>query len=104
MNKTRAGLTAIGAYAPEQVLTNFDLEKMMDTSDEWIVTRTGIHRRHIAAEDEFTSDLAIASVNDLVRRYGEQALEGVDLVIVATYTPDAMLSSTAALLQALFCM
>src|SRR5690625_1649750 len=102
MSKTRAGLTAIGAYAPEQVLTNFDLEKMMDTSDEWIVTRTGIHRRHIAAEDEFTSDLAIASVNDLVRRYGEQALEGVDMVIVATNTPDALFPSTAALVQAQF--
>lgn len=102
MSKTRAGLTAIGAYAPEQVLSNFDLEKMMDTSDEWIVTRTGIHRRHIAAEDEFSSDLAIASVNDLVRRYGEQALEGVDMVIVATNTPDALFPSTAALVQAHF--
>lgn len=102
MSKTRAGLTAIGAYVPEQVLSNFDLEKMMDTSDEWIVTRTGIHRRRIAAEDEYTSDLAIASVNDLVRRYGEQALEGVDMVIVATNTPDALFPSTAALVQAQF--
>ncbi len=102
MSKTRAGLTAIGAYAPEQVLSNFDLEKMMDTSDEWIVSRTGIHRRHIAAEDEYTSDLAMASVRDLVRRYGEQALEGVDMVIVATNTPDALFPSTAALVQAEF--
>lgn len=102
MNKIRAGLTAIGAYAPEQILTNQDLEKMMDTTDEWIVTRTGIRRRHIAADDEFTSDLAKSSVQDLIRRHGEQALEGVDLVIVATNTPDALFPSTAALVQAHF--
>lgn len=102
MTKIRAGLTAIGAYAPEQVLTNFDLEQMMDTSDEWITTRTGIHRRHVAAEDEYTSDLAMSSVRDLVRRHGEQALEGVDMVIVATNTPDALFPSTAALVQAEF--
>ena len=99
MTKIRAGLTAIGAYAPEQILTNQDLEKMMDTSDEWIVTRTGIHRRHVAAEDEFTSDLAFSAVDDLVRRHGESALEGVDMVIVATNTPDALFPSTAALVQ-----
>ena len=102
MTKIRAGLTAIGAYAPERILTNQDLEKMMDTSDEWIVTRTGIRRRHIAAEDEFTSDLAMSSVEDLVRRYGQEALDGVDLVIVATNTPDALFPSTAALVQARF--
>lgn len=102
MSKIRAGLTAIGAYAPEKILTNQDLEKMMDTSDEWIVTRTGIHRRHIAAEDEFTSDLAMSSVLDLIRRYGDQALDGVDMVIVATNTPDALFPSTAALVQARF--
>src|SRR5690606_34459077 len=97
MTKIRAGLTAIGAYAPERVLTNQDLEQMMHTTDEWIVTRTGIRRRHIAAENEFTSDLAKSSVQDLVRRYGEQALEGVDMVIVANNTPDALFPSTAAL-------
>ncbi len=102
MTKIRAGLTALGAYAPEQVLTNQDLEKMMDTTDEWIVTRTGIRRRHIAAENEFTSDLAMSSVRDLVERHGEQALTGVDMVIVATNTPDALFPSTAALVQAEF--
>src|SRR5690554_4930000 len=75
---------------------------MMDTTDEWIVTRTGIRRRHIAAENEFTSDLAKSSVRNLVARHGEQALEGVDMVIVATNTPDALFPSTAALVQAEF--
>jgi 3-oxoacyl-[acyl-carrier-protein] synthase-3 len=95
----RAGLTALGVYAPEKVLTNFDLEKMMDTSDEWIRTRTGIRRRHIAADDEFTSDLAFRSVENLLERYGDDALAGVDMVIVATNTPDALFPATATMVQ-----
>ena len=95
----RAGITGLGAYAPERVLTNADLEAMMDTSDEWIVSRTGIRTRHLAAEGEFTSHLAIASVEDLVARHGEGILEGVELVIVATNTPDALFPATAALVQ-----
>src|SRR5690625_1307601 len=102
MTKTRAGLTALGAYAPEQILTNEDLEKMMDTTDEWIVTRTGIRRRHIAAEDEYTSDLAVRSVHNLVERHGREALDGVSMDIVATNTPDALFPSTAALVQDAF--
>ena len=98
MNKL-AGITALGAYAPSKVLTNADFEAIMDTSDEWIITRTGIKRRHIAAEDEFTSHLAINSVTDLIRRHGEGALAGVDMVIVATNTPDALFPATAALVQ-----
>ena len=96
---TRAGLTALGAYAPEKILTNFDLEALMDTSDEWIRTRTGIQQRHLAADNEFTSTLAIRSVEDLLARHGEDALNGVDMVIVATNTPDALFPSTAALVQ-----
>ncbi len=95
----RAGVTALGAYAPARVLTNEDLESMMDTSDEWITTRTGIKRRHLAADDEFTSDLAIRAVEDLVARHGDAALEGVEMVIVATNTPDALFPATAALVQ-----
>ena len=95
----RAGLSALGAYAPEKVLSNADLEAFMDTSDAWITSRTGIRRRHIAAEHEFASHLAFASVEDLVARHGEGALEGVDLVIVATNTPDAFFPATAALVQ-----
>ena len=101
MNQTRitAGITALGAYAPDGILTNSDLEKMMDTSDEWITTRTGIKRRHVAAEDEFTSDLAFSAVEDLLARHGDDALAGVDMVIVATNTPDALFPATAALVQ-----
>jgi len=95
----RAGISALGAYAPATVVHNSDLEKRMDTSDEWIRTRTGIRRRHVAAEDEFTSDLAFRAVEDLVRRYGDEAIRGVDMVIVATNTPDALFPATAALVQ-----
>jgi 3-oxoacyl-[acyl-carrier-protein] synthase-3 len=94
-----SGIRALGAYAPERVLSNADLEKMMDTSDAWITSRTGIKTRHLAAEGEFTSHLAIRSVEDLVARYGVEVLEGVDMVIVATNTPDALFPATAALVQ-----
>ncbi len=95
----RAGISALGAYAPERILSNADLEKMMDTSDDWITSRTGIKTRHIAADDEFTSQLAVKSVDDLVSRHGDGVLEGVELVIVATNTPDALFPATAALVQ-----
>ena len=95
----RAGVTALGAHAPPKVITNFDLEKVLDTSDEWIRTRTGIRKRHVAADNEFTSDLAVRSVEDLVARHGEGALDGVEFVIVATNTPDALFPATAALVQ-----
>lgn len=95
----RSGISALGAYAPERILSNADLEKMMDTSDAWITERTGIKTRHIAAEGEFTSKLAIRSVEDLLARHGESVLNGVGLVIVATNTPDALFPSTAALVQ-----
>ena len=98
----RAGITALGAYAPSNVVTNADLEKIMDTSDEWITSRTGIRRRHVAAENEFTSDLAIRSVEDLISRHGDQVLNGVDMVIVATNTPDALFPATAAFVQTRF--
>lgn len=98
----RAGVTALGAYAPEKIVTNADLEQMMETSDEWIQSRTGIKRRHIAADDEFSSDLAFRSVEDLLARHGDDALAGVDMVIVATNTPDALFPATAALVQERF--
>ncbi len=97
--RQRAGITALGTYAPANIVTNADLEKIMDTSDEWITSRTGIRRRHIAAENEFTSDLAMRSVEDLIRRHGENVLSGIDMVIVATNTPDALFPATAALVQ-----
>ncbi len=94
-----AGLTALGAYAPARVMENSEFEEFLDTSDEWIVSRTGIKRRHVAAESEFASHMAIKSVEDLVLRHGEGVLEGTDMVIVATNTPDALFPSTAALVQ-----
>jgi 3-oxoacyl-[acyl-carrier-protein] synthase-3 len=102
VNQLRAGVTALGVYAPPKVVTNDDLAQIMDTSDEWITTRTGIKRRHVAADDEFTTDLAFRAVEDLLRRHGPGAPAGVDLVIVATNTPDAFFPSTAALVQARF--
>ncbi len=100
--RVRAGITALGVYAPPKVVTNADLERFMDTSDEWITTRTGIRRRHVAADDEFTSDLSFRAVEDLLRRHGDHALNGVDMVIVATNTPDALFPATAALVQERF--
>ena len=93
------GILALGTYAPERVMTNHDFEKILDTSDEWIVSRTGIRERRLAAEGEFTSHLAFKAVEDLIRRHGPSALDGVDLVIVATNTPDALFPATAALVQ-----
>ena len=89
-----SGILALGAYVPERVMTNADFEAYLDTSDEWIVTRTGIKERRVAAEDEYTSDLAFKAVEDLLRRH-PGALEGVDAVIVATNTPDALFPETS---------
>lgn len=96
------GILALGIYTPPKVMTNQDFEAIMDTSDEWIVSRTGIKERRISSDDEFTSTLAFQAVEDLVRRHGREALQEVDLVIVATNTPDALFPATAALVQARF--
>ncbi|AFZ66665.1 beta-ketoacyl-ACP synthase III [Deinococcus peraridilitoris] len=96
------GITALGSYAPERTLTNQHFEQLLDTTDEWIVARTGIEKRHIAAEDEFTSQVAIRAVENLIARSGQDALDGVDMVIVATSTPDALFPATASLVQAHF--
>ncbi len=93
------GILALGTYTPKRVFTNHDFEKILDTSDEWIFSRTGIKERRFAAEDEFTSNLSFSAVEDLIRRHGREALDGVDLVIVATNTPDALFPATAALVQ-----
>jgi 3-oxoacyl-[acyl-carrier-protein] synthase-3 len=65
---SKAKITAIGTYVPERILRNFDLEKMVDTSDEWIFSRTGIRERRIAAEGEFTTDLCVEAVRNLMKR------------------------------------
>ena len=87
-----------GGYLPEKVLTNFDLEQMVDTSDEWIRERTGIEQRHIAAEGETTCDLAEVASRKAIEMAGIEA-SSIDLIIVATTTPDKIFPSTACLLQ-----
>jgi len=87
-----------GSYLPEKVLTNTDLEKMVDTTDEWIFDRTGIKERHIAAEDETTCDLAEHAARAAMEHAGVTA-DDIDLVIIATTTPDRVFPSTACLLQ-----
>ncbi|CAM2899341.1 beta-ketoacyl-ACP synthase III [Paenibacillus sediminis] len=92
------GIIGTGKYVPEKVLTNADLEKMVETSDEWIVSRTGIRERHIAAPDQATSDLAYeAAVQALAS--ANLAAEDLDLIVVATVTPDMSFPSTACILQ-----
>ena len=92
-------IVGTGSYLPEKVLTNRDLEKTVDTSDEWIYTRTGIRQRHVAADHENTSDLALAASRRAIEAAG-LAPEDIDLVIVATTTSDMVFPSTACLLQA----
>jgi 3-oxoacyl-[acyl-carrier-protein] synthase III len=96
-NGIAVGITGIGAYTPERVLTNADLERMVDTSDEWIATRTGIRERHIAEPDQAASDLALPAARDALEEAGVAA-EDLDLVIVATATPDMLFPATAAIL------
>jgi 3-oxoacyl-[acyl-carrier-protein] synthase III len=95
---TYSRIAGTGGYLPQKILTNADLERMVDTTDEWIVTRTGIRARHIAADDEFTSDLAYRAALRAIEAAGIAATE-IDLIIVATTTPDHVFPSTACLLQ-----
>ena len=99
MATSKARITAIGSYVPERILTNSDLEKMVETNDEWIVKRTGIKERRIANEKEFTSDLGYKAVLDLMERY-DKTVDDVDLIIVCTMTPDYKTPSVASNIQA----
>ena len=87
-----------GRYLPERVMTNFDLEKMVDTSDEWIRTRTGISERHIAAEGETTSDLASHAARNAIDAAGVEP-ESIDMIVVGTTTPDLVFPNVGCLLQ-----
>lgn len=91
-------ITGVGSYVPERVLTNADLEKLVETSDEWILSRTGIRERRLAAEGEATSDLATAAARKALENAGVGP-EDIDLIIVATITPDMLFPSTACLVQ-----
>jgi 3-oxoacyl-[acyl-carrier-protein] synthase III len=96
-NGLAVSITGLGSHVPERVLTNDDLSKMMDTSDEWIVERTGIRERRIAAPEEALSDLALPAAREALADAGLEGPE-VDLIIVATVTPDMAFPATAAIL------
>lgn len=91
-------ITGTGSYLPERILTNADLELMVDTTDEWIRSRTGIEKRHIAADDETTCDLAEKAALSAIEAAGIEAAD-IDLIIIGTTTPDLIFPSTACLLQ-----
>jgi 3-oxoacyl-[acyl-carrier-protein] synthase-3 len=91
-------ITGVGSYVPEKILTNADLEKLVETSDEWITTRTGIKERHMAAKDEFTSDMAAKAAQRAMKMAGVTASQ-IDLIIVATITPDMPFPATACFVQ-----
>ena len=95
---TRAKITALGTYVPPRVLSNADLEKMVDTTNEWILERVGIRERHIAEKGVAASDLAVAAVRNLLDSHPFD-LQEVDLIVVGTVTPDMMYPSTACLVQ-----
>src|SRR5581483_7337993 len=92
-------ISGTGSYLPEKILSNRDLEKIVDTSDEWIYTRTGIRQRHIAADNETASDLAAVASRRAIAAAGITP-EDIDLIIVATTTGDMVFPSTACILQA----
>ena len=91
-------ITGVGSYVPARILTNAHLEKMVDTSDEWIITRTGIKSRRQAAKDEFTSDMAAHAAQRAMKKAGVTA-DQIDLIIVATITPDMPFPATACIVQ-----
>lgn len=92
-------ITGTGSYLPERIVTNSELETRIDTTDEWIVSRTGIEARHVAADGEMTSDLALHAARNAMAAAGICA-DDIDLIVVATTTPDMVFPSTACLLQA----
>jgi 3-oxoacyl-[acyl-carrier-protein] synthase-3 len=98
MSQRRAAITALGIHVPERVVTNADLEKIVDTSDEWIRTRTGIQQRHVVEPGTPTSVIAAEAAREVLRRRGIGADE-LDLIIVATVTPDMLFPATACLVQ-----
>jgi 3-oxoacyl-[acyl-carrier-protein] synthase-3 len=91
-------IAGTGRYLPERILTNFDLEKMVDTTDEWIRTRSGIERRHLAADDQATSDLCVEAAKNAMDAAGVDPQE-IDFIVVGTTTPDRIFPNTGVLVQ-----
>ncbi|HRE11642.1 MAG TPA: 3-oxoacyl-ACP synthase, partial [Ignavibacteria bacterium] len=98
MDKIRAAITAVGHYVPETVMTNADMEKIVETNDEWIKTRTGISERRILTNGEPMSFMAVKAIEMLLQRRGIKADE-LDLILVGTVTPDMLYPSTACVIQ-----
>ena len=99
MATTRAGILGTGHSYPEGILTNADLEKIVDTSDDWITTRTGIKQRRKAAPGEYTSLFAVKAARQAIKRAGLEPSD-IDLILCATVTPDQILPSTGCIIQA----
>lgn len=98
MNKTRAAITAVGHYVPDNIMTNADLAKIVETNDEWIKTRTGISERRILNNGEPSSFMAVEAIKMLLERRGITADE-LDMILVGTVTPDMLFPSTACIIQ-----
>ena len=98
MNVRRVEIKSLATYVPPRLLTNADLEKMVDTTDEWIMQRTGIRQRHIVDPGVATSDLAAEAAKEAIKRAGLTP-DDIDLIIVGTVTPDMLFPSTACLVQ-----
>jgi 3-oxoacyl-[acyl-carrier-protein] synthase-3 len=95
---TYSRIEGTGRYLPERIMTNADLEKIVDTSDEWIRTRTGVERRHVAGEDELTSDLCVEAAKNAIESAGITA-EDIDLIVVGTTSPDLIFPNIATIIQ-----
>ncbi|MFS0839987.1 ketoacyl-ACP synthase III [Paenibacillus sp. 1P03SA] len=98
---SKARISAVGNYVPEKRLTNSDLERLVETNDDWIVQRTGMRERRIAAPGEFTSHMCISAIDNMIAEYGV-TLEDVDLILTATNTPDLPFPTVSCLVQAHF--
>lgn len=99
MTEQNAGIIGMGHAYPEGILTNADLEKIVETSDEWIFTRTGIRQRHKARDDEYTSQFGVLAARQALERAGVEAMD-IDIIVCATTSPDQIMPSTGALIQA----
>ncbi|MHB8064065.1 MAG: beta-ketoacyl-ACP synthase 3 [Ruminiclostridium sp.] len=101
ITRSNSKIIGLGAYLPHRKLTNQDLENMVDTNDEWIIRRTGVRERRISEKDEFSSDLAIKAVKNLIEKHNV-IVNDVDMIIVTTFTPDHLLPTVSALVQGHF--